>query len=424
MYIISQSGLSKVVGAAFAVQLAILILQMLPLPEPVMWAVRLIILSFFFWGINKCVKIEAMDIFGRIFTYLFIAWLFVEFVIAAFYSEGYWMWKRIIINLLNTLFYSIIILSTNIFFVQGIYRLFWRYCVYLLLFAYVVFHNVNMLNYLPYTTLLLFLGAIPPKKRWPLLIIVGILFVAQFQRNDLVKMIVAGLIGFSISFGYQYISKTLIKIVCGLLLILPFLFLYLGIIGPFNIFKLNEYLGDDHKSTYTNSKGEVVEEDLTADTRTFIYENVFYTMNKYNAWIMGRSPAYGDEGLIGAASQMNEYSKLEGRYGNEVGIMNMLLWYGIIGCVLFYLLYIRAAYLALFKSNNKYMEAVAIYVSFLWCWSFVWEVAVFETFFMMNIMMLGICFSRSFRAMNNAQFERWVLGIFAKKSDPVVVLPK
>ena len=51
------------------------------------------------------------------------------------------------------------------------------------------------------------------------------------------------------------------------------------------------------------SDGQYYKDNLKADTRTAIYENVFYTMNKYNAWITGRSPAFGDEDHCGLTEE-------------------------------------------------------------------------------------------------------------------------
>jgi hypothetical protein len=188
----------------------------------------------------------------------------------------------------------------------------------------------------------------------------------------------------------------------------------LALSGIFNVFRMEDYIKETHTSTRIEN-GVLIEENLTSDTRTFIYENIFYTLNKNDAWIMGRTPAFGDEGILrsGNWEDIGSYKTgIRERYGNEVQIMNLLLWYGIVGCALYFLMYLRASYLAIFKSRSRFMQAIGIYTAFLWTWAFVWEVSNIEIYFMMNIIMLGICYSKVFRTMDDNEFKNWTKGIF------------
>lgn len=240
-------------------------------------------------------------------------------------------------------------------------------------------------------------------------------FVTQEQRNDVLKMIMALFLGFSVTYLAKLIPLWFIKLAHALLLLLPIVLLIVGFLGIFNPFKMDDYIKGDMTREVKNESGENYDDDLKADTRTFIYTNVSYTMDLYDAWIMGRSPAYGDEGPIGVASEINNETHQRGRYGNEVQIMNILLWYGVIGCVLYFLMYARASFLAIYRSRSSIMKGIGIYVAFLWMWSFIWEITKFEVFFMMNIAFLGVCFSNKYREMTDKDFEQWVLGIFYKK---------
>ena len=242
-------------------------------------------------------------------------------------------------------------------------------------------------------------------------------FVTQEQRNDAFKMLMAGFIGFSITYFAKIIPLWLIKLTHALLLLLPIVFLITGFLGIFNPFNMDEYIKGDVTREVKNESGENYNENLKADTRTFIYTNVSYTMDLYDAWIMGRSPAYGDEGPIGMASDIDNETHLRGRYGNEVQIMNILLWYGLIGCVLYFLMYARASFLAIYRSKSMIMKGIGIYVAFLWMWSFIWEITKFEVFFMMNIAFLGVCFSKKYREMTDEYFKQWVFEIFYKKKN-------
>ncbi len=400
------------VWTGFSLQLFVLINVFFNIPEPVAWVYHTFCLFIVYKFCLKKENYRHIDKTGMVLTFVFILWLLIEFIIACFHAQGYWMWKRIISNLFLTLFFIVIILGSNAFFIHGIYRLFWKFYLPLIILSITLFHTPNFLNYLPYSTLLLFWGLIPKNKRGILTIIVLVFFTFQEQRNDLIKMLMAGIIGIIISYLYDVIPKWSLKILQITFLISPLILVSLGATGKFNVFDMDSYIEGDYSQTVKDFDGKEVQDNLKGDTRSFIYINVAYTLDKYNAWLLGRSPAYGDEGPLGVASQIDKTTNLKGRYGNEVQIMNILLWYGIIGGFLYFLIYARASYLAVFKSCNKYVKGIGIYVAFLWMWSFVWEITNFEIYFMMNIIFLGVCFSKKIREMNESDMKIWVRNIF------------
>ena len=227
------------------------------------------------------------------------------------------------------------------------------------------------------------------------------------------KIIVAASIGLFISYFYRIFPK-MIRIVHIALLSSPFIFLWLGVSGEFNVLKMDDYIKGEHTQKRTNEEGQLVDVSLTGDTRTFIYENVFYTLNHHKDWIFGRSPAFGDEGVYNFWGT-DEKTGIKGRYGNEVGIMDILLWDGVIGVIIYFLMFFRASYLAIYKSRSRYVKGVGLYVAYLWLMSFIWEKPMFETFYMMDLVLLGLCFSNKFRQMNDREVEIWVRGIFSSR---------
>ena len=413
--ILPKNNIHTLVWTGFSVMLYTIASQIFHFPEPVAWAVRIAILFLLFRGIKKHAPYRTIDKYGYILTYTFILWLITGFLRGSYYAEGYWMWKFVISSLLLTLFYSVILIGSNPYWLQGVYRCFWKYYIPLIGVSILLLHNPGYLNYLPYSTLLLFWIFIPGKRKWLLLGIVLFFFITQEQRNDMIKMLVASAIGLSIAYLGNAIPSWLFKCIHVVLLALPIVLLSLEISGKFNVFKKDEYIKGDYTLKVQGADGQYYEDNLKTDTRTFIYENVFYTMNKYNAWIAGRSPAFGDEGPLWVGRGKDETTKLIGRYGNEVGILDILLWYGLIGVILFFLMYIRASYLAIYKSRSIYMKGIGIYTAFLWTWSFIWEKPLIETFFMMNIIFLGVCFSKPFRMMTDKDMQQWVKGIFLRK---------
>lgn len=225
------------------------------------------------------------------------------------------------------------------------------------------------------------------------------------------KLLVAISIGIFVTYFYSAISVKIIKVGRFVLLLAPIFLLSLGVSGIFNPFKMEEYLRGDYTFSVTSING-TEKRDFKADTRTFIYKNVFYTLNKYDDLLVGRSPAFGDEG---GTFEDNLMTGLKGRYGNEVGIMDIFLWYGLIGAILYFLIFVRASYLAVYRSRNRIAKGIGLYVTFLWVMSFIWEKPLLETFFMTDLIMLGFCLSKPFRYMTDNEIKLWVKSIFVKR---------
>lgn len=396
--------------ALMAVMIAYMIFNFLKLPEAFSWAYKGTILIVLYANLKYLVTFKEIDKTGLYLTFSFIAWLLLGFIRATFYADDYWVWKSVIIAFFMSLFYIVIILSTNIELIKRYYGLYWVLFIPLVLLSYLSDGNPILLNYVPFSTLMLFIALVPQKKKWLLVGIVFLFYISNFQRNDLIKILVASFTGLSIGYFYHTIPKLSIKLIHFSLLIAPFILLLLAVYGTFNVFKMDEYISGEHTQEISTSEG-IVEDDLLGDTRTFIYENVFATMETYDAWLLGRSPAFGDEGVDDFWG-IDEVTGVKGRFGNEVGVMDVLLWYGIVGVALYFLIFVRASYLAIYKSRSRFVQAVGLYVAFLWVWAFIWEKPLFETFYMMNLVLIGLCFSNKFRQLSDNEMEYWVRGIF------------
>lgn len=394
-----------------AVIIGLMFIAFLKLPEPFLWAFQALVLIIFYLSFKKYNLNGLMDRHGYNVTSIFIGWLFLGFLHGAYYSNFYWEWKYVFSQLYITFFYGVIFLSTNIYVVQRYYGLYFILFIPLVIFSYLIDGTSLNLNYVPYSTMMIFIGVIPKRQRLFLIAIVIFFFLANFQRNDLIKILVTVLIGTTFTFFSIGAMKNILKPAFFLLILLPILLLCLGTSSIFNVFKMDQYIKGDYQQKVSTSNGLELD-DLKADTRTGLYENVFYTMNKYDAWIFGRGTSFGSEGLNSDFGIKDDKTKTKGRFGNEVGILDILLWYGLIGVILYFLIYLRASSIAIYQSKNRYAKAVGLYVAFLWTWSFIWEKPMFETFFMMDLILLGLCFSNRFRGMNDHEVQLWVEGMF------------
>lgn len=398
--------------AMLGVMIGWLLCVVLSLPEPFQWAYRLVILIVLFRNLGKTDYKKTIDKTGYVLLVVFMAWLFIGFLRASYYAQGYWMWKMVISQFLLLLFYIVVLVAANVMIVRDYLKLYWLLFVPIVLLSLVAFKSPQYLNYMPFMAMMLFFVFIPGRKRWMLFTIL-LMYAATFEhRNDMIKVMVGFSIGVIIAFFYNRFSDRLIRILHIAFLVLPLVLLFLGASGAFNVFKMDEYIKGNYSFDVKSTEG-VEKRDFKADTRTFIYQNVFYTLNKNDAFIWGRSPAFGDEGFH--EGEVNTHTGLKGRYGNEVGVMDILLWYGVVGVALYFLIFIRASYVAIYQSRNRIAKGVGLFTAYLWFMSFIWEKPMFETFFMVDLVLIGLCLSKPFRQMTDRKIRMWVRSIFIKQ---------
>jgi hypothetical protein len=79
------------------------------------------------------------------------------------------------------------------------------------------------------------------------------------------------------------------------------------------------------------------------------------------------------------------------------------------------MVFYRATYLAINRSNNIFIKTLGLFIAFRWIYAWVEDVNTFTLSYTFLWLMIGMCFSRSFRAMSNKEFESWVHGIFGKR---------
>lgn len=195
------------------------------------------------------------------------------------------------------------------------------------------------------------------------------------------------------------------------LFILPFVFFILGVSGIFNIFNMSEYLKGDFTSTGVDAEGNRAEQDLIVDTRTFLYIEVLESAVNNNYWLAGRTPARGNDSDTFGVFAVEVTGRYE-RLSNEIGLANVFTWTGVIGVILYFLIFFRASYLAVNKSRNIYVKMLGIFVAFRWLYSWIEDINNFSLNYFMLMVMIGLCFSYSFRNMTDSEIVIWARGIF------------
>ena len=380
------------------------------------WLVQAIILLVFFWGV-RYFHISYKDKQTISLVKWYIIWNLFSIVRGPFVAESYWDYKGLTTMSLQLLVPIIAYLALDPARVRDILSFFIKYT---LPFAGLIFPFLTIGAWgwylFPICMLMLFLPILPIRGKAVVILVTIIAGFVDFgTRSHVIKysMPIILLLTFY-STRHFFLSTTLLKAAQKTLVIMPLLFFVLAVTGVFEIFKMDQYIKGDYVEVRKSREGEIVEERLTVDTRTFLYVEVLQSAIKNNYWLIGRSPARGNETVHFAHLGEDTTGRPE-RLKNEVGILNVFTWTGVVGIVLFFLVFYRASFLAVYRSNNIFIKLVGLFVAFRWAYSWVEDYQGFDMNNFVLWLMIGMCFSSSFREMNNTEVKLWAWGIFDGK---------
>lgn len=265
----------------------------------------------------------------------------------------------------------------------------------------------------PYSFMALFFNELNHKNK--ILVIVAFIitvFWGAQSRSDVIKFSVC--ICMAVCFYYKKIADLFFRFI-GLaryvFLVIPFVFFALGVSGIFNIFNADEELGLNAKYTM---KAEDTGENVSAlvDTRTFLYVEEINSALKNNYIIFGNSIARGyDSEFFGHSIDLALKTNRGERQGCEVSILNVFNYFGLVGCIIYFLIFSMASYNAIYKSKNRYVPIIGLYVSFRWTFAWIEDFSKFDLNYLFLWIMVGICFSPLYRNMTDEDFKLWVKSI-------------
>jgi hypothetical protein len=205
------------------------------------------------------------------------------------------------------------------------------------------------------------------------------------------------------------LPKIALKFLHFSLFFTPSLLFMLAVSNIFNVFKMNSYIKGDFKTTEVTASGKRVDNDFKADTRTFLYVDVINSVVKRNTWLTGEGAAggYTTKFFVSLGTQ--------GRMGSEVGILNIFLYLGLLGVITFSIIFYLASFLAIYNANNYLTKIIGLFIGFRWTYSWIEEFSNFDINYFFLWLMVGLCFSKSFRQMTDAEMKYWVQGIFDRR---------
>lgn len=374
------------------------------------WGITGLILLLFFLSSYHFYDKRNQDI--MLIVWIYLLWNIVSIIRGMFVAEIYWDWKGLIGNSMALMLPIVIFFSTNKRIVQSMISFYIKYVFPLfILFALIIRTDAYGFFLIPFTLLLVFFPALTKRQKILVLISTVIVLVADLgARSNVIKFGVPLLL---LVFYYfrNWFPEKLMEIARVSLFLIPLLFFALGVSGTFNVFNMNEYLSGDYKSMGIDGEGNRVEQDLATDTRTFLYVEVLESAINNNYWLMGRTPARGNDSFTFGLEGYEITGRHE-RLANEIGLANVFTWTGVVGVLLYMLIFYRASFLAINKSKNIYVKMLGVFIAFRWLYSWIEDLNNFSLNYFILMVMLGMCFSQSFRSMSNNDVVIWVRGLF------------
>jgi len=249
------------------------------------------------------------------------------------------------------------------------------------------------------------------RKKWWFIIMPIVLYVLITNLGTRINIINCIFFLFLLSSFYlkRLFFYRLSKTIAITFLIAPIILLLLGITGVFNIFKI----GDLYHTDIVVSGGiKNSERSLLVDSRTSIYEDVFDELNRRNAYLIGLTANGKTQTSLSDISNA-DFSEIykNGRPGTESGMLNQIQYGGIIGFICYSVLFIGATYFAIWKSRNRYMILIGLFVSFKYILSFIEDRMDAGIHYFFIIILIALCFNRRLRFFNDYKMKLYIRNI-------------
>lgn len=340
---------------------------------------------------------------GLVVFKLFMLWSFFEFIRGLFNANDYWDWRTLLLSYsFSVLTPMAIICGINY---QASVKLFNFILKKLFIFGFLAIPFAVMTDHQLFARVVaavtLFLLFVPYLKfNWRFIVFVVALIslvVDISYRSNTIRIVMAFFL-LLVFLNRNIVRVRVLNIFAIILICLPLAFLYLGVANKFNVFSENIF---DYEVSSSNSSTR----NLSTDTRTFIYQEVFESMiSRKSSFIFGEGG--------GAAYQSDAFGNLllneQGRYGSEVGFLNAVLYSGAIGVLLYALMLFIAAYYAINRSSNYLSKLLGIFLVFHWV-IFFFEDRVrldMNTYFIW--LAIGLCLSNKFRGMSDIEVKKFL----------------
>lgn len=204
-------------------------------------------------------------------------------------------------------------------------------------------------------------------------------------------------------YGYRKLNLKWIPTVSILTLLIPFYALLMSSGGE-SFFQTSLATV---RNLFSTSSQSIVEK---ADTRTFLYTEVFDDLLNNNEILVGK----GSNGTYNSPYFRATRQDNDQRLTVEVGVLAIFLKGGLIAVILNLALFFIAIYLAFYKSNNDYVMGIGFMLLVHTLILFVENLVSYSMYNFAIWFFTGVCLSRPLRIMNNQEI-RWLLNAKIKK---------
>ncbi len=386
----------------------------LPIGNTTIWWLIESLILYAFWC-SKNYFFDQRNARAMMIVMIYLWWNVFSCFRGILISETYWDFKGLVSNVLTLLLPLVAFTATDKNKMQSILRSYVVYGLPLFILLIPFIPSGAYGQYLiPISLLLLFFPVLSNEWKAGILALSLLVILIQLGARSYVIKFGVPILLLLIYYFRNILSQWLIEYARLFFMIVPMILFVLAVTGVFNIFKMNEYLDGDYTQQRMNSEGELVDDNLASDTRTFLYVEVLQSAQKYNSWIIGRSPARGND-TEAFGDWAEAITGRRERLSNEVGILNVFTWTGIVGVILYGLVFWKASYLSINKSKNIFSKILGLFVAFRWAYAWVEDINNFTLNYVLLWMMIGMCFSKSFRSMTDFEMKLWVRGIFEKR---------
>jgi len=333
-----------------------------------------------------------------------IAWMLfilISSVVGTQFCRDYWDWKMLVGHGFG---YAICLTTLAAYdperlqqILGFLYEHFWK--IFILLALFLSSDGISKFM-LPISFLAIFYPIL--NKKYRRYVLAGLLITLIFGydgRADIIKSLFCVGVGL---FSLRYDTAKYARRYYWVLYILPFLLFILAANGTFNIFTIGESMSVNGGET-----GRIT----MADSRTALYEDVIETNVQRGTILFGGTPARGYFSRwmveVGDNSDILGDIHYGERGGTESSVLNVFLHFGIVGLLIYMMVFWRASYMAIFMSNNVYIPIVGLCVAFRFLIGWIEDFDRFDLNMFMLWMMIGMCYSPYFREMSDDDFCEW-----------------
>ena len=338
---------------------------------------------------------------------LWMVLVLVSCIVGCFYCRDYWDWKQFINKIIAYTVCVVALVACQPDMLKKLLYYLFKYIWVLFVLLVFVMTSTGIGKFLiPFSFLALFYPLLNSKSKWYVWIALALtILIGTDSRSDILKMLVC--IALGVLLMHDRFQKYM-KRWYWLFFVLPFMLFMLAANHTFNIFEVGENIFGVEES----------EGDFDfSDTRTILYEDVIASALERHTVFFGVTPAgtYHSEWMI----RNMDSSDITGdihygeRGGTESSVLNVFLHFGVLGLIIYLVLFMSASYLAINKSNNMYMVLIGFYVAFRFMMGWVEDIINLDVNMFLLWAMIGMCYSPAFREMTDEEFREWFDGVIS-----------